>query len=163
MEQLGFRLAERFDHAHLRPADHDGDFPFDAVMEYAKAHDPAYLAYVARVLGEITAEMNRLHREETIGGVLRVMNDPEVLRQDDAHYLEFARVGAGESHVGADLLAKWYGRNIRIFANLQRIAEPGERALVIFGAGHATILRELIASDARLELVDAMDYLPHAP
>ena len=77
--------------------------------------------------------------------------------------MEFARVGAGDTYVGADLLAKWYDRNIRIFSDLQRIAQPGDRVLVIFGAGHAAILRELIANDSRLELVEARRYLPGGP
>ncbi len=64
------------------------------------------------------------------------------------------------SWLGADLLSKWYERNIRIFANLQRITRPGDRVLVLFGSGHAPILRELIQHDPRLRLVEPRDYLP---
>jgi hypothetical protein len=70
-----------------------------------------------------------------------------------------ARVGAGDTYVGADLVAKWYARNIRIFSDLQKLAQPGDRILVIFGAGHAPILRELIKSDPNLELVEATGFL----
>jgi pheromone shutdown protein TraB len=62
--------------------------------------------------------------------------------------------------VGADLLAKWYERNIYMYANLQRLAEPGERILVIVGSGHAPILRELATYDPQMLLVDVLEYLP---
>jgi hypothetical protein len=159
-QQLGFRLAERFGHPRLYPIDHAGEFPFDAVMEYAQKHDSGFVRRVQQVTADIASEENRQQRQNSIGEILRLKNDPASIRQGHALYMEFARVGAGDTYVGADLLAKWYDRNIRIFSDLQRIAHPGERVLVIFGAGHAAILRELIASDARLELVEATGYLP---
>ena len=72
-------------------------------------------------------------------------NEPETLARGRGLYMRFARVGAGDTHVGAELVAKWYERNIHIFANIQHLAEPGERIVVIIGSGHAPILRELIA------------------
>jgi hypothetical protein len=56
--------------------------------------------------------------------------------------------------VGADLLAAWYARNVRIFVNLLRVAQPGDRILVLFGAGHLGILRELVRSAPGFQLID---------
>jgi len=61
--------------------------------------------------------------------------------------------------MGAGLLSKWYGRNIRIFPSLQAIAEPDDRVLAIIGAAHAAILRELIESDSILVLIEPLGYL----
>ena len=163
VQQLGFRLAERFGHPRLYPLDHAGEFPFGAVMQYAQHHDPDFVRRVQQVTAEIASEENRQQRQNSIGEILRLKNDPTEIRRGHALYLEFARVGAGDTYVGADLLAKWYDRNIRIFSDVQRIAQPGDRVLVIFGTGHAAILRELIASDSRLELVEARGYLPGSP
>ena len=163
VQQLGFRLAERFGHPRLYPLDHAGEFPFGAVMQYAQQHDPDFVRRVQQVTAEIASEENRQQRQNSIGEILRLKNDPADIRRGHALYLEFARVGAGDTYVGADLLAKWYDRNIRIFSDVQRIAQPGDRVLVIFGTGHAAILRELIASDSRLELVEARGYLPGSP
>jgi len=44
--------------------------------------------------------------------------------------------------------------------NIQHLAEPGERIVVIIGAGHAPILRELITSDPKTQLVETLEYLP---
>jgi hypothetical protein len=159
-EQLGFRLAKSLGHERVYPIDHRGEFPFGEVMAYAQQHDPAFVGLVQQELGRITAESNRAHRENTIAEILRSSNDPGKLASGHGMYMRFARVGAGDSYVGANLLSKWYDRNIRIFTNIQRVAEPGERILVIIGSGHAAILRELVTADPLMMLVDANDYLP---
>jgi len=82
------------------------------------------------------------------------------LEAEHGTYMRFNRVGAGDTYVGAELVSTWYERNIHIFANLQRISEPGDRILVIFGAGHAPILRELVESDPEMTFVAAGPYLP---
>jgi hypothetical protein len=78
-------------------------------------------------------------------------------------YLRLARVGAGDGYAGADLLSRWYERNIRIFANLQRVVEPGDRVVVLIGSGHAPILRELVTYDPTMRRVEAVEYLPGGP
>ena len=157
-----FRLADRFGHRLLYPVDHGGEFPFGAMMQYAQTHDPAFVQRVQQATAEITAESNRHQQQKSIGAILRFANDPARIEKGHAMYVEIARVGAGDSYVGADLLAKWYECNIRIFSELQRMAQPGDRILVIFGAGHAAILRQLIASDPQLELIEATAFLPGA-
>ncbi len=159
-EQLGFRLASMFDHPRLYPIDHDGEFPFEELMEYAQGHDPGFVAFANEERDRISAEANRRQREHTIGEILGLINEPEELARDHGTYMRFARVGAGDTWVGAELVSAWYERNIHIFANLQRIAEPGERILVIIGSGHAPILRELIEYDPDMRLVETVEYLP---
>jgi hypothetical protein len=116
--------------------------------------------YVQRELAAIAAEGNRRQRELTIGEILRLSNDPAEIAGGHGAYMRLARIGAGDSYVGADLLAKWYERNIRIFNHIQLVADPGERILVVIGSGHLATLRELVAADPPLTLVDAIDYLP---
>lgn len=62
--------------------------------------------------------------------------------------------------MGAALLSACYERNIRIFANPQRISRPGDRIVVIFGSGHAAILRVLVRSAPGMVLVGTNDLLP---
>ena len=159
-QQLGFRLAARFNHPRLYAIDHAGEFPFGEVMQYAQAHDTAFVKRVQQVTADMARQKNHDQQHRSIGEILRLANDPTRLRQEHAMYMEFARVGAGDTYVGAYLLSEWYERNIRIFADLQRIAQPGDRVLVIFGSGHAPILRELISSDPRLDLIEVSPYLP---
>lgn len=159
VEQLGFRLAARLGHDRLYPADHGGEFPFGPLMAYAEAHDPAFAAGVAETIGRIEQEADSLHRTATVGEILRHYNRPDVLERDHGWYVATAAVGAGDGYAGADLLSAWYDRNVRIFANVAALAEPGDRVLVIFGAGHAPILRELVEAAPEMELVDPDAYL----
>jgi hypothetical protein len=160
VQQLGFRLAVRFGHTRLYGIDHEGDFPFDALMAYAQEHDPEFVGWVQEQLAAIGTEANRQQRENTLSEILRLHNDPSSLAEGHGLYLVLGGVGAGDTYVGADLLARWYERNINTFADLRALAEPGDRILVIFGSGHAPILRELVIHDPVLELVEANDFLP---
>ena len=160
VQQLGFRLAARFGHPRLYATDHDGAFPFAELMAYAARHDTAFVAEAQAELARITGEMNLQQREWNVGRILRAQNDPAWIARGHALYMRMARVGADDTFVGADLVAAWYARNLRIFASVQRLAEPGERVLVIYGAGHAAILRELVRSTPGMRLVEAADYLP---
>ena len=162
-EQLGFRLAAILGHDAVHPIDFRNDFPFGAMMEYARVHEPEFVSFVEEELVRIEAEAERLQRENSVGEILRFLNDPDQLARDHGTYMRFAGVGAGDTYVGADVVVNWYERNIRIFANLQSIAEPGDRILVIFGSGHASILRELVASHPEMIPVDALEYLPSEP
>jgi len=159
-EQLGFRLAAMLEHPRVYPIDHGGEFPFGAMMEDAKVHDPAFVVFANEELARISAEANRQQMENTVGQILRQTNERKRLARDHGTYMRFARVGAGDTYVGAELVSKWYERNIHIFSNLQRIANPGDRILVIIGSGHAPILRELITYDPEMVLVEVLEYLP---
>lgn len=47
-------------------------------------------------------------------------------------YLDMAHVGAGDNYIGAEQYGIWYTRNVKIYANLARIAKPGDRLLGAF-------------------------------
>ena len=56
---------------------------------------------------------------------------------------------------GADALAIfWYSRNLRIFRNIQRLeTTPDDRIMVLFGAGHMGILKQLFESTPAYDLI----------
>jgi len=60
---------------------------------------------------------------------------------------------------GADMVAEWHRRNLRMFAKLSRLTGPGERILVLYGQGHAYLLREFIRQAPDMKLVDAESLL----
>jgi hypothetical protein len=46
-----------------------------------------------------------------------------------------------------------------MYANLQQLAGPDQRVIVIAGQGHTAILKQLLAIDRRLKLVEVQDFL----
>jgi hypothetical protein len=83
----------------------------------------------------------------------KYMNSEKVLRRSWGAYL-VGDFRIGEQR-GADVLAiGWYDRNLRIYRNIQRIeTDPEDRILVLFGAGHIPILKNLFESCPEFELV----------
>lgn len=60
---------------------------------------------------------------------------------------------------GADALATyWYDRNLRIFRNIQRVTtSPNDRILVLFGAGHISILDQLLKCSTEYDYIKFND------
>ena len=56
---------------------------------------------------------------------------------------------------GADALAlHWYSRNLRIYRHIQQITtSPDDRILILFGAGHIQILKQLFESSPEYKLI----------
>jgi hypothetical protein len=75
-------------------------------------------------------------------------------------YLALLRIGKAEDYPGADLVSRWYNRNLHITTNVARLSEgPGERILVLIGAGHGKLLRQFLGEMPGFEVVDCSEYL----
>lgn len=158
--QLGFRLAKLAGAREVDGIDVDGDFPFDAVAAYAKAHGQQAILddANAQVQGFVDAMQAKIDTG-TVADVLRFLNDPARIARDNAFYRQTLRIGAGTQQPGVDLLTAWYRRNFAICANLAQIAKPGDRVVVFYGSGHAFLLRQCVQEMPGYRLVEANDYL----
>jgi len=67
----------------------------------------------------------------------------------------------GNEFFGPDFVTGWwFNRNLRIFRNIQKInAKPADRILVIFGAGHMTLLNSFFDASPEYKLLKVNDYL----
>jgi hypothetical protein len=158
-DQLGLRLAKLLAHKQVYAADHKLDMDFGSVIEAAQqSKEQRFLQAFQQVMSELEAFEKR-KPTMTVREILSVMNDPREIARGRDLYLQMAAVRSGDKFVGADVLAGWYQRNFRIFSNIARIIEPQDRVLVIFGQGHAAILRDLVRSEPGVKLVEASDYL----
>jgi uncharacterized protein DUF5694 len=158
---LGFRLAHKMGLAHVSGIDVDGDFPYDPVDAYAKAHGQG--AWLDKANAEVEASVRRdsdILAKGTIGDLLRHLNDPVNVAHDNGFYGEMMHVGGGADQPGAELLTAWYHRNALICANLIQLAKPGDRIVMFYGAGHAPLLRMCVTQTPAFALVEANDYLP---
>ena len=100
--------------------------------------------------------------EGTIGETLHRMNTPEAIHQSHEVYLKYLLPVMNERAApGADVLAAWYERNIRIFANFHRMGlGADDRVFVVYGAGHVPILRQMVADSPYFCVEDPLRYLP---
>lgn len=160
VHQLGFRLASQLHLPRLYPVDFQLGMRIDSVMTYAQAHDTAFAGRFQRTITGVVQLLDRKQREETIGANLRFLNEPATILLAHQPYADMATVGVDDDFIGARVVAQWYERNLRIFANLAAIGEPGDRVLLIIGQGHTPILRELVRSNASMRLVEALPFLP---
>jgi hypothetical protein len=89
-------------------------------------------------------------------------NDPARYPRDMEFYYATLRWADGSETPGADLNARWYHRNARIFTNVVRLSKPGERVLVLYGAGHGYWLRHFARETPGFVNVDVLPYLKRA-
>lgn len=159
VEQIGFKLAKSLNHNKIYPIDVVGMIPFKKAFEYANNNKQEFMEHFNGKMKEHEKETNYMHNNLTIGEILKNLNNPKEVKDQHKIYTDFCRVGAGDNYCGADVLSKWYERNIRIFSNLQAIAQEDDRVLVIYGTGHLATLRELVKSSRNMELIEVIEYL----
>ena len=158
--QLGFRLAREAG-AEVHGVDVETDFPFEPVQAYAKAHDrQAVLDAADALVVEKVAAETRLLKTGSVGSALRYLNDPVRLESDNGFYRSTLKIGGGAEQPGAELLTAWCRRNFLICANLVQLAKPGDRIVVLYGSGHAFLLRQCVRETPGFRLVEANAYLP---
>lgn len=157
--QLGFRLAQLLGHDHLYAIDSKADMDLDAVVAEAQKSDHAFLQTMQQFMDSYVEKQNAMQKEKSIRDILRWMNDPATLAYGHSLYVRMARVGGEGNYVGADVLGGWYARNARIFSNLARAAQPGDRILVLYGQGHVPILQQLARDMPGMKVVAANDFL----
>lgn len=188
--QLGFRLARRLGHAgvycvnawgrHYEPwgdldayAHEHGEARMletfqsltPPVLTYAREHGQEHLlSEWAPRFRALLEHNDRLTTQLTLREVLLRANAEQAILQGHGAYLvDWFKVGARQEYSGVDWITAWYNRNLRIFANLQRITvSPDERILVIIGAGHLPILRHCVQASPEYKLVEAHEYLQPA-
>jgi Family of unknown function (DUF5694) len=158
--QLGFRLAQASG-ASVHGVDVEGDFPYDAVQAYAKAHgEDDILAGANAKIESFVQQQDMLLKTGTVSDVLRWLNDPVLAQDGNAFYRTMLKVGGGAAQPGADLLTAWYKRNFDICANIVQLAKPGDRIVAFFGSGHEFLLRQCVSEMPGYKLVEPNDYLP---
>ena len=163
-EQIGFRLAKMLGHKTIYPIDVRMDISQPG-MEQVIASDPA--THGARMgtmeqLGQkAIAMMGDWLSKGTIGEMLYEMNRPEFLDVSYELYLRiFLPTVAGDNYAGADLVAVWNQRNLRIMSNLHQIGcTPEDRVLIVYGQGHVPLFERIAEDSPYFEVVSPLPYL----
>lgn len=164
--QIGFRLAaaagiDRVYAVDERPRQ-DGEtsyFPWGPVRELAQEtgrHEE--LAGISDASAMI-AQFEAMQETASIPELLMFMNGPDFT---DQFYWDVITFGDGENQAGAELAGRWFMRNAKIFNKIQQVTQPGDRVVVVFGAGHSHWLREIADRALGYELEPVTPYLERA-
>ena len=154
IDQVGYRLAKEMGHKAIYPVDVDGEFPFQRVVNYAKASGRSKeLEAMMNEVGNMVKAQNDFLASHTVLETLLYMNADPKVADDVGFYFREAHFGEPGDWAGADLVADWYRRNMRIYSNIVRLIDsPSERILVIYGSGHLGWLRQQFAYDPNVRV-----------
>jgi hypothetical protein len=159
--QLGFRIAAEAGHERVYTIDWQDDLDWEGVFAYAEQHNQSRginegMALIKREIDDFNERVPDMTVLEMLGSD----NDPVRLESGQQLYLELARVGEGDRYLGADLIAGWYGRNLKMFANITRIpTSADDRILVVVGAGHVPLLDHFLRSSRRYFVESVYNYI----
>ncbi|MCW1384211.1 DUF5694 domain-containing protein [Novosphingobium sp. KCTC 2891] len=167
--QIGYRIARKAGLATVQGIDEQpgpGEpdyFPYEALQAYAKAAGEE--AALGATYGEVRAalaDFEARQPNESVPRLLMAYNDPASAFAANAGYYALLRFGNGDAQPGAVLNAMWYMRNAKIFAKLINASRPGDRVLVVYGAGHGYWLRHFAETTPGYRSVDIRPYLVKA-
>jgi hypothetical protein len=165
--QIAYRLANLEGLERVYAIDEVGSeserdyFPFDKVKAWIDAHGrqaewEALNGQVAAMATDLTARQ----RTETLGTLLANENRSDnPFNANMNFYYGLLRFGDAVDQPGAELNAAWYERNAKIFGKLMLVARPGDRIVIVYGAGHLYWLRHFIENTPGFELVEPTPYL----
>jgi len=136
--------------------------PNDTLRQYAQRHNQEhYISAWERAFTVAAQAGDRDKMTQSLRETLVRCNQEQVLLENHGFYLTgWFKIGVGHEYPGVDWVTAWYNRNLRIFANLQRIAEDSEeRLLVMYGLGHIPLLRHCVEASPDYRLVEVDEYL----
>lgn len=166
-QQIGFRLAKSLGLPGLTCVDEWGNFT-ENIKKLLAGEDKERLARFESCFTDNPdvgkkSHMKGVYKTKGIQAELLQMNDPQRIKKDLGNYLigPFKYEEQPYDFTGVDFESgRWFNRNLKIFRNIQRIqAKPGDRILVIFGAGHMNLLNFFIECSPEYELISPVDYL----
>ncbi len=158
-DQIGLRLAAKLGHDQVYAVDWNDNPPGDIEADY-DWHSYGLANGFEATIDQITdpEAAKKFYFElgsQTVSAWLKQLNNPDALEASHRVYFDIAMIGQGEELLGANWVGTWYARNLKIFSRLVKMTEsPKDRVLVIYGQGHAYLLRQFAREYEAFSLVD---------
>lgn len=159
-DQIGLRLAALLGHERVYAVDWNENPPGPGATEdydwYTWGLANGHEATIAAVQDPVRARLLFPElKEQSITEWLLQLNSPDAQAGLHRVYFDIASIGEGENLIGATWVGSWYARNMKIYSRLVTLAPTaGERVLVIYGVGHAYLLRQFAREHGHFTLVD---------
>jgi len=166
--QIGFRLAKKLGHKKIYCSDASADW-FGVELDWDNYDAETYLKSKGQYEKSTRYDYQSFYKQndslktvQSLPDYLAMINSPKNRLKDHQAYLaETILEGAGDNYLGADAVAKWYRRNLRIFANAYDLTDfdREERLLLLYGSGHVWQLRQFFMDSPDFEYVEPNEYL----
>jgi len=166
--QIGFRLARNagIDRVYAideTPDEGEPDYhPYLPLASFAERTGRSDNLEAIVDLSPLVKRFEEAQTTDTIPELLMMWNGEQFLDAVDGVYWSVLTFGQGEEQPGPELSAFWFLRNAKIFNKLTQVTEPGDRVIVVYGAGHGPWLREIIHRTDGYELEPVEPYLEAA-
>jgi hypothetical protein len=147
-EQIGFRIAKRLRLKKLYCVDEWGNFNnrIDSIISGKDSIEAKKFETFFENNPDVQKRFTTkpIFKTQGILAALREDNNEVNIKKSLGNYLTGLFKYESQEHdfTGVDFeTGRWFNRNLKIFRNIQRIkANPSDRILVIFGAGHLNLL-----------------------
>lgn len=156
-ELIGFELAKRLRLAKVFGIDARLNYDYEKIMALAReTGNKTYQEFQNSQLTVFKSTDKKFVDTHTTLDLIKLTNQKDVL--NEVYLLNagiFTYVNTPNSYEGADVAADFYKRNLRIFANLNKIEKKEtDRILILCGAGHTVFINDLIERSPIYELYD---------
>lgn len=140
-----------------------GDF-IERSPDYTNSIDPkTYLQLTQEPFKDYPelAKREEGYDQLSLLGKLQLINEPLHLDYSiNTNADKLLYVGIGDGFEGPDNAARFYHRNMKIFANLNRIPmQPDDRVFILMGTAHTAFLREFFRRSPKFKMCNTLDYL----
>ena len=159
--QIGFRLAKETGITESFPVDYQMDLGDDKLVEYLNEIDKfsEFISLISDVTKVATADTEYL-KSHSILGYFREMNSVERDNFNRNIYLDkLAKISTESGNPLLAYVSKWYMRNIYIMGHMDRHIQQNNRVLLLIGAGHKPILKDLYINRKNIEYIEIHEYL----
>ena len=164
-DQIGLRLAKSLGHKTIYCVDWNSGLPNDSLYNFQKfAQENEKLGdYLNKLVTESEKEGKEReirYANLTVTEQLMEHNRNEAIEKSHQVYYNLARIGKNEEFVGANYVSWWYGRNLKIFMNILKLAESSDdRIFVLYGSGHTKFLRDFVEESEYFKVESPIKYL----
>lgn len=160
--QIGFQVAKQLGHDRLYAIDiknEQNDATIGDVFDFAKQHQKELHRKMNNVYQNLNDELQHRLETTTLRQVLLWLNQENILQEVHQPYLWMTQVGDDDNRIGLNWVSRWYERNLTIYSNLMKNTTSDDRWLVVYGHGHATLLREFLQDNGTVTVVPVSDVL----
>jgi hypothetical protein len=167
VQQIGFRLAKRFNLKTLHCVNDWGELPVkirDIVYGNDSIANQRFVDFFynnpdsSRIY-----EAKDIYKTQGILNDLQKRNSEEEIKKDFGNYFIsiFKYETEENKSFGVDFTTGWwFNRNLQIFRNIQKIpSDSDDRILVIYGSGHLNVFNRWFDVSPEYDLVNTNDYL----